>query len=61
MCVELAVELGVGDEAPPALADGGGAGQRGGLLRQEMGEDLPEHVVVVRKGGSFGASGGARN
>jgi hypothetical protein len=26
VCVELAVELGVGDKAPPALADGGVAG-----------------------------------
>jgi len=26
VCIELLVKLGVGDEAPPALADGGGAG-----------------------------------
>ena len=47
--VELAEEAGVGDEIPPAPADGGGA-REGGGLRREAEEDLPEHVVVVRQG-----------
>jgi hypothetical protein len=50
VCIELAEEPGVGDEASPALADGGGA-REGGGQRREADEDLPEYVVVVRQGG----------
>jgi hypothetical protein len=50
VCIQLAVELGFGDEAPPTLADGGGAVQ-GGLLRRDPEEDLPENVVAVRQVG----------
>jgi hypothetical protein len=45
---EEAEELGVGDEASPALADGGGA-KEGGRLRREAEEDLPEHIFVERQ------------
>ena len=45
---EAAEEGGVGDEAAPALADGGGAGE-GGRLRGEAEEDLGEEVVVVQR------------
>jgi hypothetical protein len=45
---EEAEELGVGDEASPALADGGGA-QEGGRLRREAEEDLLEHIFVERQ------------
>jgi hypothetical protein len=44
---EAAEEAGVGDEAAPALADGGCAGEGGGL-RRETDEDLAEEVVVVQ-------------
>jgi hypothetical protein len=47
---ETAGEAGVGDEATPALADGGCAGERGGL-RREAEEDLAEEVVVVQRPG----------
>jgi hypothetical protein len=50
VCIELAEEPGVGDEASPALADGGGAPEGGGQ-RREAEEDLPEYVVAVRQGG----------
>ena len=46
---EAAQELGIGDEAGPALADEGGAGE-GGRPRREAEEDLTEEVVVVRQG-----------
>jgi hypothetical protein len=46
---ETAEKPGVCDEAPPAGADGGGAG-KGGRLRRETEQDLPEHVVVDRQG-----------
>jgi hypothetical protein len=49
VCIELIKEPGVGDEASPALADGGGA-QEGGGLRREPEEDLPEHIVIIRQG-----------
>ena len=58
---EAAAEVGVGDEAAPALADEGGAGERGGL-RREAEEDLGEDVVVVRQShrrGRAGAGAGA--
>ena len=42
-------KAGVGDEAAPAVADEGGAGERGGQ-RREAEEDLGEEVVVVRQG-----------
>lgn len=48
-CAEAADELGIGDEAAPALAYEGGAGE-GGRPRREADEDLPEEVVVVRQG-----------
>jgi hypothetical protein len=51
VCIELAVELGVGDDAPPLLAYGGCA-REGGRLRRETEENLPQHVVAVRQGGS---------
>jgi hypothetical protein len=47
---EAAEEAGVGDEASPALADGGGAGE-GRRLRGEADEDLAEEVVVVQRTG----------
>ena len=47
---EAAEEAGVGDEAAPALADGGCAGEGGGL-RREAEEDLAEEVVVVQRPG----------
>ncbi|KAG2564944.1 hypothetical protein PVAP13_7NG046067 [Panicum virgatum] len=46
---EAAQELGIVDEAGPALADEGGAGE-GGRPRREAEEDLTEEVVVVRQG-----------
>jgi len=45
---EAAAKVGFGDEAAPALADEGGAGERGRLRRQAE-EDLGEEVVVVRQ------------
>lgn len=45
---EAAEEGGVGEDAAPALADEGGAGQRRGE-RQEAEKDLPMDVVVVRQ------------
>jgi hypothetical protein len=47
---ETAGEAGVGDEAAPALADCGCAGERGGM-RREAKEDLAEEVVVVQRPG----------
>jgi hypothetical protein len=41
--------LGVADEAAPAPADEGGAGE-GGRERRQAEQDLLEHVVVVRQG-----------
>ena len=48
--MELAVELGVGEDASPALADSGGAGE-GGRQRRETEEDLPQKIVAVRNAG----------
>jgi hypothetical protein len=45
---EAAEEAEVGDDAAPALADGGGA-REGGRLRGEAEEDLGEQVVVVER------------
>jgi len=47
---EAAEELGVGEEASPAPADGGCA-RKGGWLRREADEDLPEEIVVFKRGG----------
>jgi hypothetical protein len=47
---KAAEELWIGDKAPPAPADGGGAWE-GGWLRRETDEDLPEHVLDVQQGG----------
>jgi hypothetical protein len=44
---EAAEEAGVGDEAAPALADGGGP-REGRRLRGEAEEDLAEEVVVIQ-------------
>jgi hypothetical protein len=44
---EAAEEAGVGDEAAPALADGGGP-REGRRLRGEAVEDLAEEVVVIQ-------------
>jgi hypothetical protein len=44
---EAAKEAGVGDEAAPALADGGGP-REGRRLRGEAEEDLAEEVVVIQ-------------
>lgn len=46
---ESTVEVGVGDDAVPELADEGGAWEGGGE-RREAQEDLPENVFVVRQG-----------
>ena len=45
---EAAVEPGVGDDASPALADGGGA-WKGGGLRREAEEDLPKEIIVLKR------------
>jgi hypothetical protein len=45
---EATEEAGVRDEAAPALADDGGAGERG-RLRGEAEKDLGEQVVVVQR------------
>jgi hypothetical protein len=42
--VEAAVEGRVGDEAAPALADQGEAGEGGGVRREDV-EDLGQYVV----------------
>jgi hypothetical protein len=49
VCIELAEEPGVGDEASPVLADRGGP-QEGGWPRREAEEDLLEHVLMERQG-----------
>jgi hypothetical protein len=46
---EAVEELGVADEAAPAPADEGGAGE-GGRERRQAEQDLLVHVVVVRQG-----------
>jgi hypothetical protein len=43
---EATQETGVGDEAPPEPADGGGA-REVGWQRRKAEEDLPHHIVVV--------------
>jgi hypothetical protein len=45
---EAAGESGVRDDAPPALADEGGAGERG-RLRREAEEDFLEEILVVQR------------
>jgi hypothetical protein len=52
---EAADEMGVGDDAAPAFADGSGAGEGGGVRRKAE-EDLGEDVIVV---GQMGRQGGA--
>jgi hypothetical protein len=47
MGAEAAEEGGIGEDATPALADEGGAGEGGGE-RREAEEDLPVEVVAVR-------------
>jgi hypothetical protein len=39
-------EAGAGDEAAPVLADEGGAGEEGGVVRREAGEDLLDEVAT---------------
>jgi hypothetical protein len=48
--VQPPVELGVGDEASPGLANYGGA-REGGGLRREAEEDLPQEIVIFKWGG----------
>lgn len=50
ICTELAVEPWVGGGVSPPLADGGGAGQGGGL-RRETEQDLPQEIVVFKRRG----------
>jgi hypothetical protein len=51
VAAEAALELGVGDEAAPTLADEGGPGE-GGRARRQAEENLPEQIVVVwQRGG----------
>ena len=54
VCVEATEESMVGDEASPALADGGGAGE-GGRLRREAEEDLGEQILVLQGRARAGA------
>ena len=54
---EAAEESRVGEEASPALADGRGA-REGGWLGREAEEDLPEHVVVFKRGTTAAADHG---
>jgi hypothetical protein len=49
MVAEAAEEEGVFDEAESALADERGTGEEG-WQRGEAEEDLPEEVVVIRRG-----------
>jgi hypothetical protein len=53
---EAAAEAGVRDEAAPALADGGGAGE-GRRLRGKAEQYLAEEVIVARLPASGGGGG----
>jgi hypothetical protein len=52
---EAAEEAGIRDEAAPAFADEGGAGE-GGRQRRQAEEDLTKEIVVVRQGRRQGGS-----
>jgi hypothetical protein len=45
---ETGIELGAGEDASPALADEGGAGE-GRRLRREAEEDLLQEVLVFQR------------
>ena len=47
-CAQAAEETRVADEAVPALADEGGAGERG-RQRREADEDQGEEILVVKR------------
>jgi len=46
---EAAAKVGFGDEAAPALADEGGAGERG-RLRRKAEEVLAEQILIFKWG-----------